>query len=907
MHGRSVVKDATPKDTPMTTRNLDRLLAPRSVAVIGATARLRAVGHLVLSNMRAAGFAGRLMPVNPHETEIDGLQVWPDVASLPETPDLAILATPPDTVPGLIAELAARGCAGAVVITAGFGEGGDPDGTRRKQAMLDAARPALLRIVGPNCLGLLAPSAGVNASFSHVPAKTGPIACFTQSGAVAAALLDWATARDIGLRYLISLGATADVDFGDLLDFVASDPETKAVLLYVESIASARKFMSAARAAARNKPVIVVKSGRHPGAAAAAASHTGALAGSDAVYDAAFRRAGVLRVTGLEQLFAAAETLTYAKPVKGETLTILTNGGGFGVLAADALLDAHGTLATLTPETRAALSDVLPRTWSHANPVDIIGDANGARYAAALGPILADPATDAVLALYCPTGVSAPSEAATGLVQAWNAKPPGPSPALLACWFGAGSAENARADLTKAGIPAFDSIATALDGYANLAEFSRNRRQLLHVPGQGSEDDDRPDRSGAQAIFDAARAAGRDWLDPAAVKALLRAYGIPVARGGLAKTPDEAAAIADEIGGPVALKIHSRAIPHKSDVGGVMLNLTGGPAVQAAALAMTARIAAARPDAVLEGFAIEEMVVRPKAFELIAGVSVDPTFGPVVLFGQGGVAVEAIGDTSLALPPLDRDLARALVDRTRVARLLRGFRGRAPIDFEAVYRLLVNVARLALNHREIVELDINPFLADVAGVVALDARIRIGDPTAAVPSAIVPYPDMLETEHTMRDSTRLRLRPIRPTDADSLMRLHAMLSPSDIRARFHGVMRVLEPSLLVRLSQIDYDREMALIAFAEGDPVPIGVVRSHADPNNEDAEFAVLVRSDWHGRGAGTLLMHSIIDHARSKGTGALVGSVLSDNDAMLRLTDELGFSVTSRLDDEVTVRLVLA
>ncbi len=890
----------------MTTRNLDRLLAPRSVAVIGATARPRAVGHLVLSNMRAAGFTGRLMPVNPHETEIDGLQVWPDIASLPETPDLAILATPPDTVPGLIAELAARGCAGAVVITAGFGEGGDPDGAHRKQAMLDAARPALLRIIGPNCLGLLAPAAGVNASFSHVQAKTGPIACFTQSGAVAVALLDWATAHDIGFRYLISLGATADVDFGDLLDFVASDPETKAVLLYVESISSARKFMSAARAAARNKPVIVVKSGRHPGAAAAATSHTGALAGSDAVYDAAFRRAGVLRVTGLEQLFAGAETLTYAKPIKGESLTILTNGGGFGVLAADALLDRGGTLAALAPATRAALNDALPRTWSHGNPIDIIGDADGARYAAALAPLLADPTVDAVLALYCPTAVSAAREAAAGLIQAWNAKPAGRSPALLACWFGAGPAEEARADLTRAGIPAFESIATAIDGYANLAEYSRNRRQLLHVPSQGTQDEDRPDRLAAQAVFDAARAAGRDWLDPAAVKDVLRAYGIPVARGRVATTPDEAASIAAEFGGPVALKIHARDIPHKSDVGGVILNLMGGPAVRAAALAMATRVAAARPDAILEGFAIEEMIARPDAFELIAGVSVDPTFGPVVLFGQGGVSVEAVGDTVLALPPLDRDLARALVDRTRVARLLRGFRGRPPVDFEAVYRLLVNVARLALNHREILELDINPFLADAAGVVAVDARIRIGDPAGAIPSAIVPYPDALETEHTLRDGTRLSLRPIRPTDADSLMRLHAMLSPADIRARFHGAMRVLEPSLLVRLSQIDYDREMALIAFAEGDPVPIGVVRSHADPNNEDAEFAVLVRSDWHGRGAGVWLMREIIEHARSKRTGALVGSVLSDNEPMLRLAEELGFSVVGRLDDEVTVRLVL-
>jgi len=892
----------------MTTRNLARLFAPRAVAVIGASARPHAVGHVALMNMRAAGFTGRLMPVNPRETVIEGMPVWPDIASLPETPDFAVIATPPDTVPGLIKQLADRGCAGAAVITAGFGEGGSEAGARRRRAMLDAARPALLRIIGPNCLGMIAPAAGVNASFSRAPAKPGPIACFTQSGAVAAALLDWAAARDIGFRYLVSLGDTADVDFGDLLDFVAADTETKAVLLYVESITAARKFMSAARGAARNKPVIVVKAGRHPAAAAAAASHTGAMAGSDAVYDAAFRRAGVLRAAGLEQLFAAAETLSRTGPVKGEALAILTNGGGFGVLAADALLDRDGIMATLSPDTIAALDRVLPPSWPRANPVDIIGDADGYRYAAALAGLLSDPGIDLVLALNCPTGVTSAPETAEGLIRGWTTRRPGVSPALLACWLGAGEdAVAARGSLARAGIPVFDSIAGAIDGYTQLADFSRGQRQLLRVPSGDDDEDAAPDRALTGAVFEAARAAGREWLDPLAARQVLGAYGIPTARSRAAASPEEAAAAAAGLGGPVALKIRSSAIVHKSDVGGVALNLTGANEVRAAAEAMAARIAAARPDAVLEGFTVEDMIHRAGAFELIAGISVDPVFGPVVLFGQGGVAVEVTGDTALALPPLDRELARALIERTRIARPMHGFRGRPPVDLDAVCRLLVNVARLALDHREIVELDINPFLADAAGVIALDARIRIGDPDRAVPAAIMPYPRELETVHRLRDGAAVRLRPIRPGDAPSLARMHGRLAVADIRARYHGMMRELSPALLVRLTQIDYDREMALIARTDGDEIPLGVVRLHADPDNTEAEFAILVRSDWHGRGLGTLMMHAIIDHARNRGIGTVTGSVLRDNSAMLTLMHEFGFAIGQAQGDEVTVRLPIA
>ena len=903
----------------MTIRNLDRVFAPRSVAVIGASGRPRAIGHLALANMRAAGFQGALWPVNPYETEIDGLPAYPDIAALPGTPDLAVIATPPDTIPDIIAHLAKRGCAGAVVITAGFGEGGSEAGQHRRQAMLDAARPALLRIIGPNCLGMLSPAAGVNASFSHVQASAGPIACFTQSGAVAVALLDWAAARGIGFRHLVSLGDMADVDFGDMLDFVAADPGTKAVLLYVESITSARKFLSAARATARTKPVIVVKSGRHPAAAAAASSHTGALAGSDAVYDAAFRRAGLLRVTGLEQLFAAAETLSRTGPIRGDRLAILTNGGGFGVLATDALMDAGGTLAPLSPARIAALDAVLPATWSHANPIDIIGDADGPRYEAALTALLGDPDIDAVLALNCPTAVASSTEAAAGVIRAWAARPKSGGPALLSCWLGAqAEAEQARTRLAGAAIPGFDSIATAIDAYAQLAEFSRNQRQLLRVPSRREHTGPAPDRALVHRLLAKARAEGRDWLDHADALAVLGAYGVPVVQSRVAATAEEAGAAAAAIGGPmsdprgdprgnrVALKIRSPDIIHKSDIGGVVLNLSGAAAVRDAARAMLARIGAARPDARLDGFVVEQMIDRPDAHELIAGISVDPTFGPVVLFGQGGVAVEAIGDTALALPPLDHELAAGLIARTRIARLLRGYRDRKAADMVAVQALLIAVSELALNHREIAELDINPFLADADGVIALDARIRLTDPARAVPSAIVPYPHELEQVLHVRGDVAVVLRPIRPDDADGLIRLHANLAPADIRARYHGFMRELDPALLSRLSQIDYDREMALIAFAPGDPVPLGVVRIHADPDKVRAEFAILVRSDWHGRGLGTAMMQAIIAHARAEGVAHIDGSILRDNAPMLTLAHELGFITTGREADEVSVSLDL-
>ena len=879
----------------MSTRNLDRVFAPNAVAVIGASARPGAVGHLVLAHMRAAGFAGTLMPVNPNETEIDGLRVWPSIRDLPKAPDLAVIATPPDTVPGLIAQLAERGCAGAVVITAGFGEGGASAGMARRQAMLDAARPALLRIIGPNCLGLAVPGAGVDATFGPAPVRDGGIACFTQSGAIAAALMDWGHAHATGFRMLVSMGDMADVDFGDLLDFAASDPRTTAVLLYVESVTSARKFMSAARACARTKPVIVVKAGRHPAAASAARSHTGALAGSDAVYDAAFRRAGLVRVRGLNELFSAAETLSRAvNPERAERLAILTNGGGFGVLATDAWLDTGGTMAELAPATVAMLDRALPPTWSRANPLDIIGDAGAERYKAALEGLLSDPGVDTILALYCPTGIASPAQSAAGLLAAWAERKHG-GPNLITGWLTETEGTAVHARFEAAGVPAFGSIEGAIAGCAQLAEFARNQRLMLRVPAPGEGAPPHVDQTRAHAVIAAAH---RPWMDATEARALIASYGIPIAASLSADTPEAAGAAAEELGGPVALKIRSSTILHKTDVGGVVLDLRGRASVQAAAETMLAHI-----DGV-EGFTVETMIQRPDAFELILGASVDPTFGPVILFGQGGVGVEAIGDTALALPPLDRELARGLVERTRIHRLLRGFRGRPPVDLDALAGALVAVATMVLDHPEIMELDMNPILADADGVIALDARVRLGDPADRPQAAIVPYPAELETQDRLDDGATLHLRPIRPDDWTALLGFLETVPPEDIRARFHGAMRDFSGKLLQRLTQIDYDREIALIAFHDQDPGPCGVVRMHADPDWISAEFAILVRGDLHGRGLGTLMMRRIIALARTRGLERLVGSVLRDNSRMLRLLHELGFVAAETTGDEVTMVL---
>ncbi|WP_395701524.1 bifunctional acetate--CoA ligase family protein/GNAT family N-acetyltransferase [Aquabacterium sp.] len=865
----------------MSIRNLEYLLAPASVAVVGASSRAGSVGATVWRNVRAGEFGGPVWPVNPSHEQLDGQRCFARIADLPQAPELALVCTPPATVPGVINELAARGCKAAVVMTAGLDK-------VQKQAMLDAARPALLRILGPNCLGLLAPHAGLNASFAHTEALPGEIAFVSQSGAIVTAVLDWARSRRIGLSCMVSMGEHADVDVGDLLDHLASDPKTRSILMYLESVEAPRKFMSAARAAARNKPVIVVKAGRAGRGMAAAASHTGALAGSDAVYDAAFRRAGMLRVDTLQQLFIAAETLARFGANRDEVLTVMTNGGGAGVMAADAAALAGIPLAEPSAALIERLGAGLPGTWSHGNPVDIIGDAPVERYTHTLNTLLADPAAGAVLFVHAPTAIVRSDDIARACAPiARQARH-----RLLACWLGDGAVADARRIFREAGIADFETPEDAVAAFGLLRTYRRNQAQLIEAPGAA------PVVAGnaeaARTLMQRALADGRTMLDEAEAKQVLQAYGIPVVETRRVAAEAEAAAqAAQACGFPVALKILSRDLSHKSDVGGVALDLQDAATVREAAQTMLARIGRMRPEARLEGFTVQAMVRRPHAQELIVGASVDPLFGPVLLFGQGGTAVELVADRALALPPLNRALAREQISRTRVARLLGGYRDRPPAQLDAIADALVALSQLLADLPEIAELDINPLWADEQGVIALDARIRIDPhgPAGRAHFAILPYPAELE-ETVSWQGAPLLLRPIRPEDEAMHREFLESLDPEDLRLRLFSSRREMPRSELARLVQIDYAREMAFVAVraqADGTPRIIGVVRAVSDPDNDEAEFAIIIRSDLHRQGLGRLLMRKMIGHLRASGTRRMVGEVLPENRSMSALAQAVG------------------
>ncbi len=711
-------------------------------------------------------------------------------------------------------------------------------------------------------------------------------------------MLDWATSRGIGFSKFISLGDSADVDFGDVLDYLASDADTHAILLYIEDIQHARKFMSAARAAARNKPVLVIKAGRAPEGAKAAASHTGALAGADDVYDAAIRRAGMLRVFSTEDLFDAVETLARARPLNGERLTIMTNGGGPGVMATDALIASQGQLAPLSDKTRAMLDAILPFTWSHDNPVDIIGDAPAERYLQTMEVLLQDSQSDAILFIHAPTAIVLSRDIANALVPLVQ----NTARNVVACWLGGDAVAQARHIFTEAGIPTYDTPEEAVRGFMQIVQYRRNQNLLMQVP-PSLPTDFIPDRAKAQAVIRDTLASGRQMLSEPEAKTLLAAYGIPVVETRIAHDAEEAVQAAQQIGFPVAVKILSPDITHKTDVGGVVLDLETPEAVRAAATAMRKRLQELRPEARQQGFSVQAMARRPQTHELIVGVTTDPVFGPVILFGQGGIAVEVTADHAIGLPPLNMVLARDLISRTRVAKLLAGYRDRPPADINAICRALIQVSHLVSDMAEIAELDINPLLADSQGVIALDARVRVSLPATAIAGmdrlAIRPYPRELE-EWIAWQGKPLLLRPIKPDDGPEHVAFFNSLDPEDVRSRMFIRMRELQPSQLARLTQIDYDREMAFIAAKtrqDGTFETLGVARAIADPDNIAAEFAVIVRSDLKGQGLGTILLTKLIDYCRSRGTQRMVGEALSHNRRILNLVSRFEFNAETSPD----------
>jgi acetyltransferase len=817
----------------MSVRNLESLFAPRSLAIVGVSGHAGNLGAVVLRNLRQAGWREPLWLVGRKSGEIDGMRIHAGVAALPQTPELAVVCTPAATVPQVIAALAQRGTRAAIVLSAGLRQPG-PDGVPLEQAMLAAARPALLRILGGGSIGLLVPRKRLNASFAPGSALPGAVAFVGQSGALATAMLDWANVHGIGFSHFISLGDGADVDFGDVLDYLASDGGTRAILMYMESARHARKFMSAARGAARNKPVIVVKAGRAPVAAASqAGAMAGAMAGPDAVFDAAVRRAGLLRVPTLKALFDAAATLAYPPRWRGERLAVLTNAGGAGLLAADALASAGGRLVSLDARTLQDLDAMLPAHWSGTNPVDIAGDAPPARYLQALRTLLAAPEVDGILFMHAPTAVADAGEIAQACLPLLQA---GDKP-VLACWLGGASVQRARRRFADARVPCYGTPEQAMAAWKQLADYHRHQQLLLELPDAEPARLD-VDRETATAVLQAAQHGGGEWLDAAAALRVLQAYGIPV-------------------GLPVA---------------------AGGVA--------------------------QALQPRPHARQLMAGVVDDAVFGPVLLFGEGGAAVNLHRDTTLELPPLNATLAHDMVARTRVGRTLGGLPGQPGVDQDALLDALLRLSQLACDQPALAELDLNPLLADEAGVLALAARIRVRPPgTPADRLALCPYPAALE-ETVALAGEPLLVRPIRPEDARRLAAFYARARPADLRLRFFLTRREVPLSELARYCQIDYEREMAFVALAGA--AIAGEVRAVCDPDNERAEFAVQIASDWQRRGLGRWLLQKMIGYLRARGTRELTGLCLPDNAGMGALARALGFEQHAQDHDAVLLRLRL-
>ncbi|WP_407276444.1 GNAT family N-acetyltransferase [Halothiobacillus sp. DCM-1] len=882
----------------MTSHPLHPMFNPRGVAVFGASERPGAVGTMVLANLVAAGYAGTIIPVNPKHDRVQGLPCVPNLTGVAEPVDLAVVATPASSVPDILRQCGVARVRAVVILSAGFGEGGEADRTEGKRLMresLELAQQFGLRLMGPNCLGLMRPPLKLNATFSHNQALPGRLALVSQSGALVTAVLDWAEGRGLGFSAIASTGDAADLDFGDLLDYLALDPQTQGILLYIEGIKNARRFLSGLRAAARMKPVIVLKSARHAAGSRAAATHTGALIGGDDVFDAALSRAGVVRVETISQWFAAAQILARNLSLRGDQLLILTNGGGPGVMATDRAADLDVPLASLAPATIAALDAQLPATWSRSNPMDIIGDATAERYEVALREALADPGVDMIVVMLTPQAMTDPTACARAVITVVQAQP-APAKPVLACWMGETLVAEARALFDQAGIPQFRSPEAAIEALSYLLAYRRNQQALLQTPAP-TPTIEPGDIDGARLILATCRKAGRRVLTTRESKAILNAFRIPTTPTILARTADEVMLAAETLGFPLALKISAPALSHKTDVGGVRLNVRSVQTARQQAQDMLDTVRAKHPDAEIEGITVEKMAEVGHPRELLLGVSRDPVFGPVIAFGLGGIAVEVLRDRALALPPLNGLLIERMISQTRAARMLGEFRGTPPVDRAALTAVLLRLSELVCELPEIAAIDINPLLAGEHGVVAVDARIELTEhpprSDAYAHLAIYPYPGQVERSLTLDDGERIRVRPIRPEDAALEQAFVRGLSEEARYFRFMRMLDELTPQMLVRFTQIDYDREMALIALsptADGGEVEVGVTRYSLSPDGESAEFALVVADAWQGRGVGSHLLQLLMDYARQRGVRRLFGEVLTRNTAMRALVARLGF-----------------
>jgi len=887
---------------------LSRLFAPQSVAVFGASERPESVGTLVFRNLLQAGFRGSIHAINPKHRRLQGKRCYPDLTALDKPVDLAVIATPAHTVPAVMQQCGEHGVSSAIVLTAGFHEIGDA-GARIEHQMLEIARRYGIRIIGPNCLGLIRPGIGLNATFSLAGAQGGNLALVSQSGAMCTAILDWAQSNCIGFSAVVSLGMSLDVDFGDVLDFLASDGQTHAILLYIEGLHRSRRFMSALRAAARIKPVIAIKVGRHEAGSMAVMSHTGALVGSDDAFQAALARSGVVRAMTIGQMFSAARTLSSRYRSCGNRLCIITNGGGPGVMAADRAADLGLHLAVLQEQTLSGLSKVLPNTWSGRNPVDVIGDAPPARYQAAVELCLQDPGVDGVVVILTPQAMTQPLAVAQALITLadQHEKP------LLACWMGGSQVLEARDAFGSARIPCFHTPEAAVEAFSFLTAYHRNQELLLQTPGPTSRRQP-PDVEGAGLIIESALAEQRQVLSETESGAVLGAFRIPTVRSAVAHSPNEALVLAQSMGFPVAMKINSVDVSHKSDVGGVRLNLTSAQQVRTVYNEIIAEVLRHRPEARIEGVTIEQMYQGEHSRELMVGLISDPVFGPVISFGIGGTQVEILGDSALALPPLNRMLIRNLIQSSKAGQLLGSYRNRPAVDMEALEQVLLRVSEIACELPWIREMDINPLMVDEHGAIAVDARIRVdfvhpsADPYAHM--AIHPYPIRLVQPQQLGDGTNITVRPIRPEDADMVREFINGLSEEAKYFRFMRALHQVTQEMLVRFTQIDYDREMALIAAREIDGVEteLGVARYVINPDARSCEFALVVGDRWQKRGLGHILMHDLMQVARDRGLELMQGEVLASNSKMLELVKALGFEIHVNGEDpavrDVSIRL---
>ncbi|CAA7622047.1 conserved hypothetical protein [Candidatus Terasakiella magnetica] len=881
----------------MSIRNLSFLFEPTSVAVIGASDRPRSAGAVVMRNLLAGGFVGPIIPVHPKHRAVAGVLAYPDIASMPLTPDLAVLCTPGAGVPVMIEALGKRGTKAAVVIAA------DVD----RSAMLASARAAGVRLLGSGSLGLLVPRMRLDASFSHVPALPGKVAFVSQSGGVCTAVLDWARPRGIGFSHFVSLGEADDIDFSDVMDYLANDDQTRAILLYIEAIGARRNFMAAARAAARNKPVLLVRAlgvampDRPMGAFLAES-----LAGPEDCFNAAVRRAGALRVNDIDELFGAVETLARAKPMKGERLAIISNGGGTAMMAmAEMGGPGGGQLAQLSEETLRKLTALMPRGWVAGNPVDLGVDAPGKRYAETVRVLIEAEEVDSLLVVHAPNAMADGLEAAQAVIDTQRRH----GGAVLTCWVGEEAAGPARKLFGEAALPTYDTPGRAVRAFRHLVNYQRNQDMLMQTP-PSQQQGITAAKGTARLIVQRGMATPGGVLSESDAKAMLAAYGVPTQTAMLAPDVEGAVKAADIVGYPVAVSLASPDIPRKWDVGGVALNLENADAVRASATGILRRARETRPTLPIEGFSIQRMAMRPYARQLIVGIACDPLFGPMLVFGEGGRAVEVIRDHTVGLPPINMPLAHSIIGRTRVSNLLEASESRPAADRDAIADVLVRVSRMLVENPEIIACDINPLFADENGVLALDVRMRVApwEDTDLRHLSILPYPAELEEPTTLHDGSAIMLRPIRPEDQPAHAELMGRMTPHDLRLRFFGQVRQIHHHQLARLTQIDYEREMAFIATRigkEGMPETLGVVRTVGDPDNLKAELAVLVRSDMKGTGLGGKLMDKIIRYQKTRGTAAIYAQIMAENEAMLRLAQKAGFKA-HRTEDPDVVEAVL-